>query len=495
MRRVLARSFGAVLALAATLLPWFSAQAAAHPLGNFTVNRYARIEPAGDGLHVLYVLDMAEVPAFQELAGLPRGSDGTIADADAAAYATRKAEAVRAHLSLTVNGAATPLDTVDRRISFPEGQGGLPTLRLEVLYSVPVRAGRVDARFRDENEPERIGWREIVVRGGEGAVLDASTVPAQDSSDELRRCPETMLTSPLDLREASFSYTVTGAASSGRMLPAQPVPVERAYDAFAALLVAEHSSPGALLLALLAAAVLGMLHALSPGHGKTVVAAYLVGSRGTVRHALALGGIVTATHTAGVYALGLVTLLGSAFILPERLYPWLSAVSGVLVAAVGGALLAGRGRAWLEQRRAGAAHRHAHALGHAHHHGESHLHHHGHDHAVPSGRVTWRALLALGVSGGLLPCPSALVVMLSAAALGQAALGLGLIVAFSAGLAATLIIIGLAMVLAGQGLARAGKRLRFPAPVAALAPAAPAVSAAAVLVVGLALAAGSLSHL
>jgi ABC-type nickel/cobalt efflux system permease component RcnA len=196
------------------------------------------------------------------------------------------------------------------------------------------------------------------------------------------------------------------------------------------------------LAALLVAASLGAFHALEPGHGKTMVAAYLVGSRGTAWHALILGLTVTATHTAGVYLLGAVTLYASRYVVPEQLYPWLGALSGVVVAGLGVTLLF---------RRRHAAHDHAHPHHHGHRHGD-HDHGHGdHEHEPgyrpgPDGPVGLGALLTLGVTGGMVPCPAALVVLLSAIALGRVGFGLLLIVAFSAGLAAVLVAIGLLMV-------------------------------------------------
>jgi ABC-type nickel/cobalt efflux system permease component RcnA len=204
--------------------------------------------------------------------------------------------------------------------------------------------------------------------------------------------------------------------------------------------------------AALLAAALGAFHALEPGHGKTVVAAYLVGSRGTARHALILGLIVTASHTAGVYLLGGVTLYASRYIVPERLYPWLGAVSGLIIAALGFALFLRRyasrdGHHGHEHH----GHTHDHAHGHHHHHG----HDHGHHHHVPSGQtVSLRELFALGITGGIVPCPAALVVLLGAVALRRVGFGLFLIAAFSVGLAAVLIAIGLLMVYARRLMAR-----------------------------------------
>lgn len=206
-----------------------------------------------------------------------------------------------------------------------------------------------------------------------------------------------------------------------------------------------------LLLALLTAFGWGAMHALTPGHGKTIVAAYLVGSRGTTRHALFLGLTTTITHTAGVFVLGLLTLFASQSILPEQLYPWLGVISGVLVVAIGLSLFSGRLRTLT--RPDVHSHNHDHNHDHAHTHNHDHTHDHGHSYVPPvadDSPVTWRSLLALGVSGGLLPCPSALVVMLSAIALQRIGFGLLLIVVFSLGLASVLTAIGVLFVHAGR---------------------------------------------
>jgi ABC-type nickel/cobalt efflux system permease component RcnA len=214
-------------------------------------------------------------------------------------------------------------------------------------------------------------------------------------------------------------------------------------------------SVGVLLASLLIAAFWGAAHALTPGHGKAMVAAYLVGTKGTPRHAFLLGGTVTVAHTAGVFALGLVTLGLSAFVVPEQLYPWLTLVSGVLVVLVGASVLRQRLRSRV------------------HHHHHDHHHEHGRDEAVTS-----KGILGVGIAAGLLPCPSALVVLLSAIALHRIGLGLALIVAFSVGLAATITAIGLVAVLARRTFGR----LSLDGPVVR---ALPAASAALILTVGL----------
>jgi ABC-type nickel/cobalt efflux system permease component RcnA len=239
-------------------------------------------------------------------------------------------------------------------------------------------------------------------------------------------------------------------------------PDHAAESGFAGLLGRGDLGLLAVLASLGAAFAWGAAHALSPGHGKAIVTAYLVGQRGTPRHAVLLGLIVTATHTASVFALGLVTLTLSEFVVPERLYPWLNLAAGLLVVAVAGSVLRAR---WRHRR--------------AHRQGDHHHHHHEHE------ELTGRGLLAVGVSGGLLPCPSALVVLLAAVSLHRVGFGLLLIVAFSAGLALTITCIGLVAVLARRTL----RRLSFDGPLVRLMPVA---SALVILAAGVAITARAL---
>jgi ABC-type nickel/cobalt efflux system permease component RcnA len=213
--------------------------------------------------------------------------------------------------------------------------------------------------------------------------------------------------------------------------------------------------PGVLIAGLAVAFVLGAIHALSPGHGKTIVAAYLVGTRGTPKHAIFLGGMVTFTHTISVFALGFATLFLSRYVLPEKIFPVLGAISGLMIVWVGATLFFKRLHV--------ARHHHGDHHHHHHHHGHDHDHGHGHDHHhVPEGDVTIGSLIALGASGGLVPCPSALVLLLSSIALGRVALGLTLLVAFSAGLAVVLMAIGLAVLYAKHLLPDTAKTARSP---------------------------------
>ena len=367
-------------------------------------------------------------------------------------------------------------------LSFPSGQAGLPTLRLELnLQASPPAAGVHAVHYVDHNYADRLGWQEIIAIAQPGAAIADSSVPTQDRSHGLTVYPQDLLSDPPRVSEASFGWQSAaarppaGGASVVGATASVPEPAGtglrsngRPSDPFADLIAIPDLGLGAVLLALLAALGWGAMHAMSPGHGKTLVAAYLVGAHGTARHALFLGLITTITHTAGVFALGLVTLALSRYILPEHLYPWLSAASGILVVLIGLSMVRSR-------LRGGAGHAHAHDDYHAddqehshehdNEHGHTHSHDHGHDHGHDQGHshlppgaagrpLAWRSLLALGISGGLLPCPSALVLMLGAISLNRIGFGMLLIVAFSVGLAGLLTLFGIVLVHAGKWFER-----------------------------------------
>jgi ABC-type nickel/cobalt efflux system permease component RcnA len=222
-------------------------------------------------------------------------------------------------------------------------------------------------------------------------------------------------------------------------------------DYLARLLDRGHLGLGTVLAGMAVAFGLGAVHALSPGHGKTIVAAYLVGSRSTARHAAFLGLMVTFTHTVSVFFLGFVTLFLSRYVLPEKIYPVLGAISGLSIVWIGGMLFYRRLRA----ARGHGAHDHHHAGALVHDHGDGHVHSH-----LPDADVSMASLLTLGASGGLVPCPSALVLLLSSVALGRIALGLTLLVAFSTGLAVVLMAIGMAALYARRLLPDSRKTAR-----------------------------------
>jgi nickel/cobalt exporter len=527
----------------------------AHPLGNFTINHFDGIHVAAQKISIDYVLDMAEIPAFQEMSLIARGPDGKPDPAALPGYAAQHCQSIAADLILQEDGRVAALTPTRSTVTFPVGAAGLSTLRLTCGFQSAGLAYASDERidFTDNSYAGRIGWREIVVFA-EGIPLQGDFA-TQSISKELTAYPQDMLSSPLDERQVSLKVG-TLAGSSLQSPAGKPASPSTALwfagarsDQFTQLITLQEFTPTSILLALLIAFIWGGLHSLTPGHGKTIVGAYLVGNRGTALHALYLGLMTTLTHTAGVFLLGLVTLFASRYILPDQLFPWISVLSGVLVVGIGVVLFIGRLRAtrvWagllsrfdkrahlpvanrsapafnfstasaepgtLQIRlnsilpaahplvgdpmhaltlavhhhadgsvhthtagehvhsHAPAEHVHPHAAGeHTHSHaGISHTHNAnlpgGHTHLPPGAdgnKVTLRSLLALGISGGLLPCPSALVVMLGAIALNRIAFGIVLVLVFSLGLASVLTAIGLAMVYARRFFEKLPVHSRF----------------------------------
>ena len=431
----------------------------AHPLGNFTVNHYSGIELAGSRVYVRFVLDLAEIPTYQE--------GGRVRARGYAAGVARE-------LELRVDGTRARLVPLAHRVSSRPGAGGLPTLRFEVIYRAS-RGGR-SLSFADRTFASRIGWREITISARDGARLVNASAPATSRSDELRAYPQALLRSPLDVRTATARYVPGDTAGAAPVVDDRAAPAHRG-GGFEALVERGKLSPGIVVLSLLVAAFWGAAHALTPGHGKALVAGYLIGTRGRPRDAVLLGATVTATHTAGVFGLGLVTLLLSRFVVPEQLYPWLTLVSGLLVVAVGAAVLRQRLRG---RRQAVSDFSRTPAPAPEHHHGHDHHHHHGVRLKSDTAGTSSGGIVGVGIAAGLLPCPSALVVLLSALALHRIGFGFALIVAFSLGLASTITGIGLVAVLAR----RVFSRVSLDGPLVRLLP---ALSAVVILLVGVAL--------
>lgn len=463
-----------VLAAIFTLL-FVTGIAFAHPLGNFTINHFARIEIGSSSVAVHYVIDMAEIPAFQELQKIKVSGNVEPSVEELKAYAEQAAAKLAEGILLEIDGSPVPMNVRSTLATTPAGAGGLPTVRIECDFAGSFDAGVATHRVRLENinYRDRLGWREMVAVPAAGISIFDSTAYGNGLTDALKAYPENSLSAPLDERvaELSFARGVTPAGATALITRDGRVAVQ-SRDRFAELISVPELTPMVALFGLLIAVALGSVHALSPGHGKTVVGAYLVGSRGTARHAAFLGLTVTITHTLGVFALGLVTLFASQYVVPERLFPILSLISGGIVLTIGLSLFIRRLRAAFAHKN--HSHDHSHEShsheGHSHH-GHAHDHHtQDHDHSndtslvhshggrthshLPPGtdgsRITWRSLLALGISGGLLPCPSALVVLLSAISLHRVGYGLILVIAFSLGLAATLTAVGLMFVYAGR---------------------------------------------
>jgi len=493
--------------------------ASAHPMGNFSVNHYSRIDLQSDRVIVRYFIDLAEIPTYQELqqGNIAATSMGQNSAAVVHYVAARGAELGHG-LILDIDGTQIPMRLVSSGVIFPPGAGGLPTMKMGFVYEAvyPPASSITDRQhvtlhYVDNNYPGHSGWKEIVALASAGSLLRTS-VPSTDRSGELSNYPTDLLTSPPQCLEASLlaalppvvdaqshiiskplsrrveasaasatlpqnhANTAVNAVTAHKQTATVPAAasLEPAQSAsatsttvhlqanqhqtprskFTELITAQHLSAWFLFSAAFIAIGLGGLHALEPGHGKTIVAAYLVGSRGTARHAVLLGMIVTASHTAGVFALGAITLYASRYIVPEQLYPWLGAFSGITIAGLGCYMLM--------RRLTGTATDHSHAPGAS----------HGHwmfwkkqtneevevnpvrSNTNPAQSVSLTQLLTLGITGGIIPCPAALIVLLSAFALHRIGLGFFLIVAFSIGLAAVLIGFGMLMVYARRFMTR-----------------------------------------
>jgi ABC-type nickel/cobalt efflux system permease component RcnA len=451
-----------------------------HPLGNFSISHYTAIHLEADAVELRYVIDMAEIPTFQEIQDTkiaPQSGHPSLPG-----YLRQRVDGLRSGLLLELDSARLPLDVESSEVIFPPGAGGLPTLKLGIRLRAALGGASTadlhELRYRDRNFPGRAGWKEIIVTAGREVTLVNSSAPERDRSRELADYPTDLLNSPPQDVEANVIFSPAWIQGEGAVNAADDVSREgrdalladrprleagrlapnrqlTPRSSFTEMVAAPQLRLGIVLAAMAVAVGLGAFHALEPGHGKAVVAAYLVGSRGTVWHALMLGLIVTGTHTVGVYLLGVVTLLASHYVVPDQLYPWLGATSGLIIAGLGGSLSLRRYAA-LDHFQP-HAHHHPHLHHHTHRAGVEHAHPHAHQphrHQHPQTMVAPRDLLALGITGGIVPCPAALVVLLSALSLNRVGLGLLLIAAFSLGLAAVLIAIGILMVYAHRLMAR-----------------------------------------
>jgi nickel/cobalt transporter (NicO) family protein len=518
--------------LAAIFSPVTRADTVASLLGNFTINQYCGLQLSYKSLELHYVVVYGQLPALRELHLADVNGDGVTTQTERDEYVRRLAPEFASKLHVIVDGVAVPLRLTHWTSSLPTEQGGF-SLRLDATFSgaLPVTDMRRvhKLEFENWNYQGRIGWKEIAVQPIQSIRIFNTDAYATSLTAGLTEAVKVLpVTGPADETSAQMSFTDDSLPVGAR--PIQPrsgsmasstrlgsrvgsadtawlqIQTRRLIDLISTPTIAPHVA----IVVLLTALVLGAFHALSPGHGKTIVGAYLIGSRGTPKHAAFLGLTVTITHTLGVFTLGFATLFASRFVVPERLFPILSLASGLLIFGMGTVLIAQRWRAArlaLARRSAEDqshnydasprihAHEHhthhsderAHQSAHSHAHGHGPLHLYGHDHArdhehahahahydhehgvtfthshggsehshLPVGtdgtQVTWRSLLALGISGGLIPCPSAMVLLLAAVALNKTGYGLLLVLAFSVGLALTLTMIGLVFLYARKHL-------------------------------------------
>ncbi len=433
----------AIVALAPPVCP-------AHPghlIDASSIHPTCKISLAKDRITLDYELSFGTIASLLQRQVMDRDGDGRLAREEQAAFARDTATAVGGRVALRLNGGPLPLTLSHERLAVIDARVVPVPMRLNLRLAAalpPLGAGTHDISLIDQN-----AWN--------NAAVAIAPILLKDPGVRLvRRSPaiaeaDAPLPPPADA-EAPVLLAIALDAGSQEQPPAAPEaaqPTETTApddktDDLARLISREHLAPGVILAALIAAFLLGAGHALEPGHGKTMVAAYLIGSRGTIWHAITLGIIVTLTHTAGVFILGLVLLNAYAAFAPESVVFWTGLASGLLVMLVG---------AWMILREPFPKHAHHH-----HHGGNAHGHPHPHDahdhHHHPAPTVTWTNLVSLGISGGLVPCPAALVVLLAALSLNRVALGLVLLLAFSAGLAAVLIIIGVLIVTAGRWLHR-----------------------------------------
>ncbi|GGX46083.1 nickel/cobalt transporter [Streptomyces chryseus] len=488
---------GAVTTLLLSSAALATAQAAAaHPLGNFTVNYATGLTLHPERIDAVVVVDRAEIAAAQENRLVDLDHNNSISAPEARTYAHRSCAQLAGQLQVTiVDGSPLTWNRSGATLTHHPGEAGLKTSRLHCALTVKADLRAPSGlKVRTTYDSRRIGWREMTARG-QGVALTDSDVPARSVTDQLRRYPQDPLAAPLDQRTATLRVepghgnaasavyeSVAGTGPLGRVLG-------KVSSAFDSLVGSRELTVPVGLLALLLAVVLGASHAVLPGHGKTIMAAYLAGRRGTPRDALTVGATVTVTHTAGVLVLGLALPLAT-HLAGETVLTWLGLASGLLVTAIGLWLL----HSALLNR---PLHHHHHHHGHAHPHSDhphhsddrhlddagsgrpavattpGHRHTHGgvhgdspvslltrdgvhpaHPHQDtapaplprPPEKATRGGLIGMGIAGGLVPSPSALVVLLGAVALGRTAFGVLLVLAYGLGMAATLTLAGLLLV-------------------------------------------------
>lgn len=499
--------------------------ALAHPLGNFTVNHYAgiRVEPTRIVLDV--VIDEAEIPTFQDRLRIDTDGDGVISDDEANVERLAACPRLVPDLALGLDGRRLSLTVAEAGLSFPPGTAGLSTMRLvcELTASVPDGSTwPTRITFADTSHPGRIGWHEVVV-GGSGVTLQPGALPGTSVSDRLRNYPPNLIPRPLNVQNVAFGavlggsvrpYVVPADAISLTASPAEaagdlpeasaPAPSQATTSAasqaagggptasglagsaavpggsapvpggsaavpggvvgmdIGGLIESEAITPLVLGGALAAAFLLGAGHALTPGHGKTLMGAYLVGSRGNALHAIALGLAVTVSHTLGIVVLAAI-ILQARTVAPELFNTVAPIASGVTVVAIGAWLLLGQLRRY-RSRRPNRVEEHGHEDTHHHPTGSPAAPQpHRHDafgRHIPAGEdagpapIGWRSLFVLGLAGGLIPSTNALIILLAAINVDRPAYGLVLVIAFGLGMAAVLSGVGLVLVLARDRLDR-----------------------------------------
>lgn len=467
-----------IIVLLGWLLLSTAPAAQAHPADMFLHNYL--ITATGEGLHLTWTITPGPLLISAIWSEVDANQDEVISDAEARAWLTPAVGT----LATTINDetVAWQLEQVEWPGSYETFQVGDETIVLRLRAGWPNSLTEAQTiTFENQFQSQiSLHWFSVEALNDitfdppdqQGRALSLTVFPAGTAPNSDR-----LTTWESGVPELPDSMTTIGTGG------------ESATTVLTNLLRESELSLVFLIIALGISMMLGALHALTPGHGKTVVAAYLVGTGGTAWHAIALGAVVTLTHTGSVFAMGLVTLAASRYILPTTIFPLLEIASGVLIAALGLSLLWPRWKDWQaavrEQKRQQTAVAQAQATSSKKIVLNTEIREIGPDHThTPQERyptqITWRSLLTLGFSGGLVPCPDAIAILLVAIVINRIALGLGLIVSFSLGLATILIVIGISIVNSRKLLSQLNWFDR-------LAPAMPVVSALIVLALGIGL--------
>jgi nickel/cobalt transporter (NicO) family protein len=440
--------------ISAAIVMALAPMADAHPAGFTSINRYVGVSSDARGVvHIAYLLDFAELPAYAEIEQLDADHDGTVTPAEQAAYLERRLGPIVDAWTVEVDGRRAKLRVTGSNLEVLPGERGLSTLRLaaDVVAegAEPIRQ-QADNSVRTTEDSaadrsgtdravhvvdpvfaERSGWREMAAEESPDAtVVSGPTARAADILAYAKPSPD----GPPRVDDAKFVFrprTVPAPMASADRPPA-PVVVDPRLAALSSAMQKAEGSPAFTFLAIGLALVLGAAHALSPGHGKSLAAAYLVGRRARPSHALLFGAAVTTAHTAVVFAIGCVAIAIERTMGSDRVLRGLELVSAVTVVGLGIVQLS---RRWREAASMSGGH--------------------DHEHVAPEAADGLRSLLLLGTSSGLTPCPAALALLLSAVALHRYGLGLVLVLAFSLGVATTLTAAGLLVVLARSAIERA----------------------------------------
>ena len=452
------------MALAVTAAP-----AASHPLDEPPIDQHTGVLVTPRAIEVTQVVVISELIAFREIPLMDLDGDYRADPEELPPYAASICSAWAADIAITVAGEDATPNVGNTNAEFERVSSTLGRLTVTCRYEMPWTSKdreptelTVTNRIRD-GWP---GWQEVVIAGTGVAVI--SEAPDLSPTGVLTSAPapgiEASRTASAEIMVDESARPIARTESSGATASTLGF-----VDGF---VTGERTGIAALVVAMVAAMTLGLIHALAPGHGKTLMAAYLVGTRGTSAEATLLALTVAVSHTAGVAALAGVALWVSRSFRPEVLYPYLALVSAALVTVVGFVLVA-------RARRSGSRHGPEHTGGHGHPHDHSHDPMRAGASVVTSG-ISWRTLAVLGLSGGLVPSASAVILLLGALSLGRALIGLILVALFGLGMAVALVTVGVLVVRVRD---RGFKRLvgRFPD---GLVRTVPTVASLAVVLVG-----------